>query len=271
MKFPQMGFLAKGKFRRVINFLYVSFFSAIALFVIYLLAVNFNLFWLFGKMPSVEDLDNPKSEIASEIISSDGKVLGKFFYENRSPADFEELSPKLIDALIATEDVRFTKHGGIDARSMIRVFTGLLTLNPQGGGSTISQQLAKNLFRLRRDDSFESFLYDIPGVRTLIIKTKEWITAVKLEKRYTKQEIMKMYLDTIEFSSGAHGIKSAAKTYFQKSPKNLNTNEAALLVGMIQNPSRFNPKFRPQYAKPRRNTVLAQMVKYGKLSKDDFD
>lgn len=271
MKFPQMGFLAKGKFKKLINFLYVSFFGGIALFVLYLVAVNFNFLWLFGKMPSVEDLDNPKSEIASEVISSDGVVLGKFFYENRSPADFEELSPKLIDALIATEDVRFTKHGGIDARSMIRVFTGLATLNPSGGGSTISQQLAKNLFRLRRDDSFESFLYDIPVVRTLIIKTKEWITAVKLERRYTKPEIMKMYLDTIEFSSGAHGIKSACKTYFQKSPSDLTTNEAALLVGMIQNPSRFNPKFRPQYAKPRRNIVLSQMVRYGKLSKDEFD
>ncbi|MGR3811741.1 penicillin-binding protein 1A [Jiulongibacter sp. NS-SX5] len=271
MKFPQMGFLANGKYKKIINFLYVFFFGGIGLFVVYLLAVNFNLFWLFGRMPSVEDLDNPKSEIASEVISSDGVVLGKFFYENRSPADFEELSPKLIDALIATEDVRFTKHGGIDARSMIRVFTGLATLNPSGGGSTISQQLAKNLFRLRRDDSFESFLYKVPGVRTLIIKTKEWITAVKLERRYTKPEIMKMYLDTIEFSSGAHGIKSATKTYFQKNPSELTTNEAALLVGMIQNPSRFNPKFRPHLAKPRRNTVLAQMVKYGKLSKDEFD
>ncbi|UBM57967.1 penicillin-binding protein [Marinilongibacter aquaticus] len=273
MKFPQMKFLAKGKHSKLINFLYVSFFGGIGLFIVYLVAVNFNLFWLFGKIPGIDDLDNPKSEIASEIISSDGKVLGKFFYEfaNRSPVDFEEISPKVIDALISTEDVRFTKHSGIDARSMLRVIGGLVTLDPKGGGSTITQQLAKNLFRLRNDDSYESFLYHIPVVRTLIIKTKEWIMAVKLEKRYTKQEIMKMYLDTIEFSSGAHGIKSAAKTYFKKSPKDLTTNEAALLVGMIQNPSRFNPKFRPQYAKPRRNTVLAQMVKYGKLSKDEFD
>src|SRR5690606_5050629 len=117
----------------------------------------FNLFWLFGRMPGVDDLDNPKSEIASEIISADGKVLGKFFYEsgNRSPVDFEELSPKIIDALIATEDVRFDRHGGIDARSMLRVVKGLVTLSPDGGGSTITQQLAKNLFRLRNDESFE--------------------------------------------------------------------------------------------------------------------
>ncbi len=271
MKFPQINFLAKGKFKRLINLFYVFFFSGIGLFVFYLLAVNFNLFWLFGKMASVDDLDNPKSEIATEIISSDGKVLGKFFNENRSPADFEELSPYLIDALIATEDVRFTKHGGIDARAMLRVITGVLTLNHKGGGSTITQQLAKNLFRLRRDEAYQGILYNVPGLRTLIIKTKEWITCVKLEKRYTKKEIMKMYLDTIEFSSGAHGIKSATKTYFQKSPSDLTINEAALLIGMIQNPSRFNPKFRPEYAKPRRNVVLSQMVKYGKLDKDDFD
>ncbi len=273
MKIPTIGFLAKGKFYKLVNFFYLIFFGGIGLFLVYLLAVNFNLFWLFGRMPGVDDLDNPKSEIASEIISADGKVLGKFFYEsgNRSPVDFEELSPKIIDALIATEDVRFDRHGGIDARSMLRVVKGLVTLSPDGGGSTITQQLAKNLFRLRNDESFEGILYKVPVVRTLVIKTKEWITAVKLEKRYTKKEIMKMYLDTIEFSSGAHGIKSAAKTYFQKKPSDLTTNEAALLVGMIQNPSRFNPKFRPEYAKPRRNVVLAQMVHYGKLTKDEFD
>lgn len=271
MKFPQIGFLANGKFRKLVNVFYVTFFGGIGLFMVYLLAVNFNLLWLFGSMATVDDLDNPKSEIATEIISSDGKVLGKFFNENRSPVDFEELSPYLIDALIATEDVRFTKHGGIDARAMIRVLTGVLTLNNKGGGSTITQQLAKNLFRLRMDESYQGLLYNVPVLRTLIIKTKEWITCVKLEKRYTKKEIMKMYLDTIEFSSGAHGIKSAAKTYFQKSPSALSINESALLIGMIQNPSRFNPKFRPQLAKPRRNIVLAQMVKYGKLAKDDFD
>ncbi|MFT4734626.1 MAG: penicillin-binding protein 1A [Algoriphagus sp.] len=271
MKFPQAGFLANGKFKKTINFFYITFFSGIGLFVFYLLAVNFNFLYLFGDMVPVDDLDNPKSEIATEIISSDGKVLGKFFYENRSPVDFDELSPNIINALISTEDVRFSRHSGIDARAMLRVFTGLLTFNPQGGGSTVSQQLAKNLFRLRRDKSFESILYEVPGLRTLLIKTKEWITCVKLEKRYTKKEIMKMYLDTIEFSSGAYGIKSAVKTYFQKSPSEVTVPEAALLIGMIQNPSRFNPKLRPQYAKPRRNTVMYKMVRYGKLAKDDYD
>ncbi|SOE22543.1 penicillin-binding protein 1A [Spirosomataceae bacterium TFI 002] len=270
MKFSLTSFLGNGRFYKFTKTLYRLFAFGFVGFVVYLVAVNFNLFWLFGQMPGIEDLDNPKSEIASEIISSDGVVIGKFFYENRSPVDFEEISPKIIDALIATEDVRFSKHGGIDARSMLRVFVGVMTLNPKGGGSTISQQLAKNLFKLRRDDSFESFLYKIPLVRTLVIKTKEWITAIKLERRYTKQEIMKMYLDTIEFSSGAYGIKSAAKTYFKKSPADLTTNEAALLVGMIQNPSRFNPKLRPKYAKERRNVVLSQMVHYDKISNEAF-
>lgn len=271
MKFPKMSFLGSGKYRRLINTLYFLFFGGILFFLTYLLAVNMNLFWLFGKMPSVEDLDNPKSEIASEIISSDGKVLGKYFYENRSPATFDEISPNVINALIATEDVRFTKHSGIDPRSMVRVLKGVLTFNRQGGGSTITQQLAKNLFKLRNDDSFEGILYNVPLVKTLIIKSKEWITAVKLERRYTKKEIMKMYLDTIEFSSGAHGIKSAAKTYFQKDPSKLTMEEAALLVGMIQNPSRFNPKFHPEAAKTRRNTVLSQMKKYEKITPEEFE
>lgn len=260
--------LANGKYNKIITFIWKSaIYGSIAL-LIYLLGVNLNLFWLFGEMPDIDDLDNPKSELASEIISSDGKVIGKFFYENRSPVDFNELPENLIDALIATEDVRFTKHAGIDARSTFRVITGVLTFNRKGGGSTITQQLAKNLFKMREDEKYIGPLYKIPGLRSLIIKTKEWITAIKLERIYTKQEIMKLYLDTIEFSSGAYGIKSAAKTYFNKQVKDLDLSESALLVGMIQNPSRYNPKFHPKSAKERRNTVFSQMVKYGKLDSE---
>lgn len=263
--------LSNGKYNQLIFRLYQGALSLLGIFIVYLVAVNFNFLWLFGKMPGIEDLDNPKSEIASEIISSDGKVIGKFFFENRSPVDFEEISPNIINALIATEDVRFTKHSGIDARSMFRVLGGVLTLSPKGGGSTISQQLAKNLFKLRNDDAYEGPMYYIPGLRTLLIKTKEWITAVKLERRYTKKEIMKMYLDTIEFSNGAYGIKSAAKTYFSKSPALVTVPEAALLVGMIQNPSRFNPRVRPENATIRRNTVLNQMVKYEKITLEEAE
>jgi penicillin-binding protein 1A len=265
--------LAPGNYQNIISkiwkFSKYAFFS----FIFYLLAVNFNLFWLFGKMPSFQQLDNPQSELASEIISSDGKVIGKFFYENRSPVEFNQISPNIINALVATEDARFTQHSGIDARSLFRVFAGLLTgrSGSAGGGSTITQQLAKNLFKLRKDDSFKGILYKVPGVRALIIKTKEWIMAVKLERRYTKQEIMMMYLNTIEFSSGAYGIKSAARTYFGKDPNDVTIEEAAMLVGMAQNPTRFNPKFHPEAAKTRRNVVFEQMAKYDKITEEQAE
>jgi penicillin-binding protein 1A len=258
--------LEKGKYQNIISKIWkFTKYGSIA-FIIYLIAVNFNLFWLFGKMPSLEDIENPKSDVATEIISSDGKVLAKFFYENRSPIDFNELSPNVVNALVATEDVRFTVHSGIDARSTLRAVTGVLTGQSKGGGSTITQQLAKNLFKLRETDFYKGPLYYIPGLRQLLVKTKEWMTAIKLERRYTKQEIMEKYLNTVEFSSNALGIKSAAKTYFKKEPGELNQEEAATLVGMCQNPSRFNPKLHPQAAKTRRNIVFDQMVKYNKIS-----
>lgn len=261
--FPE---LAAGRYKKIISNIWKFTAYSTLLVVVYMLAVSFNLFWLFGKMPSPEEIENPKSDVASEIISADGKVIGKFLYENRSPIDFSELSPNIINALVATEDVRFTVHSGIDARSTLRVITGLFSGQRKGGGSTISQQLAKNLFKMRESDYYQGPLYNIPGIKQIIIKTKEWITAIKLERRYTKQEIMEKYLNTIEFSSGAFGIRSATKTYFKKEPSEVTLEEAAVLVGMIQNPSRFNPKFHPEAAKNRRNIVFDQMVKYDKLS-----
>ncbi|MBK9510006.1 MAG: transglycosylase domain-containing protein [Cytophagaceae bacterium] len=269
MKFPVVNNLATGTYKSLIKLIYRLFYFGIISFLILIIAINFNFLWLFGKTPGVDDLDNPKSEIASEVISSDGVVLAKFFFENRSPMTFEEIPQNFVDALIATEDVRYLKHSGIDARSMVRVFVGLITLNPNGGGSTIPQQLAKNLYKLRKDESYEGLLYKVPVVRTFVIKAKEWITAIKLERRYTKAEIMTMYLNTIEFSSGAYGLKSAAKTYFKKSPHELSQEESALLVGMIQNPSKFNPKFFPENSKARRNIVLSQMVKFNKISPEE--
>lgn len=270
MNLPILKNLAPGKFSFLLKLFYRFFYLGLAGFLFFIIALNFNLFWLFGKMPSVDDLDNPKSDVASEIISSDNKILGKFFlYENRSNMTFEEIPESFINALIATEDVRFTKHSGIDARSMLRVFGGLITFNKKGGGSTISQQLAKNLFKLRQDESYEGFLYNIPVLRTLTIKAKEWVTAIKLERIYTKSEIMTMYLNTIEFSSNAYGLKSASKTYFKKLPKDLEPEESALLVGMIQNPSKYNPKFFPKNSKSRRDVVISQMVKFNKLTPEE--
>ncbi len=255
-----------GKYKSLIKLSYTLLFYGFAAAALFLIALNLNLFWLFGKMPSVDDLDNPKSEIASDIISSDNKIIGKFFFENRSTMTYSEIPENFKDALLATEDVRFAMHSGIDARSMLRVVGGVLTFDRKGGGSTITQQLAKNLFKLRRDDSYEGLLYKVPGVRMLITKLKEWLTAIKLERRYTKPEIMTMYLNTIEFSSGAYGLKSAAKTYFKKNPEELKAEESALLVGMIQNPSRFNPKFFPNNSIERRNVVIGQMVKFNKIT-----
>ncbi|MBP6619030.1 MAG: transglycosylase domain-containing protein, partial [Leadbetterella sp.] len=270
MNLPILKNLASGKYSFLIKLSYRFFYLGLGGFLFFIIALNFNLFWLFGKMPSVDDLDNPKSDVASEIISSDNKILGKFFlYENRSNMTFEEIPESFINALIATEDVRFTKHSGIDARSMLRVFGGLITFNKKGGGSTISQQLAKNLFKLRQDESYEGFLYKVPVLRTLTIKAKEWVTAIKLERIYTKSEIMTMYLNTIEFSSNAYGLKSASKTYFKKLPKDLEPEESALLVGMIQNPSKYNPKFFPKNSKSRRDVVISQMVKFNKLTPEE--
>ncbi|MFH0893343.1 MAG: transglycosylase domain-containing protein [Bacteroidota bacterium] len=217
----------------------------------------------FGYMPDFKELENPKSNLSSEIYSADGVLLGKYFIQNRSNVHYSDLSPNLVNALIATEDVRFNKHSGIDFKSFIRVFVGVLTGNRgAGGGSTITQQLAKNLFP-REDD---------PGMfRMGVIKLKEWITAVKLEYNYTKEEIIAMYLNTVEFGNQSFGIKSAAKTYFNKTPDSLNVEESALLIGMLKAPTFYSPIKNPKNAMMRRTTVLTQMYKYKYLTKQQFD
>ncbi|MDZ4845948.1 MAG: transglycosylase domain-containing protein [Chitinophagales bacterium] len=213
---------------------------------------------VFGKLPTFESLENPKSELASEIISSDGEVLGKYFSQNRTNAKYSELPPNLVNALIATEDIRFYNHSGVDVRAIARAVSGL---GSKGGGSTLSQQLAKNLFPRE----------NLNKIKLIIRKLKEWIIAVRLEKCYTKDEILTMYLNTVEFSSNSYGIKSAAKTYFNKQVDSLNVEEGAILVGMLQAPSKYNPKRNPERAFNRRNTVLAQMKKYEYLKPEEFD
>ena len=230
-----------GKYRRTIIRLWRTIGIGLGLFILYIVAVSFNFFWLFGGMPDLKTLENPKSELASELISEDGKSLGKYFFENRTQIDISQISPNLIDALVATEDARFVNHSGIDPRSLLRVFKGVVSGNSSsGGGSTLTQQVAKNLFNTRSEE-FEGLLGKIPLVRIVIAKTKEWVLAVILERKYTKQEIMQMYLNTVSFGNNTYGIKVAAKTYFNKEAWDLNVNEAALLVGMLQNPTLFNP------------------------------
>jgi len=216
--------------------------------------------WL-GFMPTFEDLENPESLLASEVVSSDGVLLGKYFKENRSFVNYNEFNPNLLNALVATEDVRFFKHSGIDTRGLIRVLKGIVTGSTNsGGGSTISQQLAKMLFPRENLDS---------KLQLIFRKFKEWAIAVKLEKSYTKEEILTMYLNKYDFLNLAVGVKSAAAVYFNTTPDSLRLEQAAMLIGMAKNSSLYNPVRRPELTLQRRNVVLGQMKKYGYISKDE--
>ncbi len=224
---------------------------------------------IFGRLPSFEELENPRSNIATEIYSEDGKMMGSFYVQNRSYVNYDELAPGLVAALVSTEDARFYSHSGIDFISLARVAMKTVAMGnrDQGGGSTITQQLAKNLFP--RDTVYRNSLSR--NVRTVMFKFKEWITAVKLEYNYTKEEIVAMYLNTVSYGSNAYGIKSAAHTFFGKSPSELNIQESAMLVGVVNAPSRYNPKRNYDRALQRRNLVLSRMCTEGYLSDHDAD
>jgi len=206
-----------------------------------------------GEMPRFEDLENPRSNLATEIIAADGQVLGKYYLQNRSYTKFHEISPHVISALIATEDVRFYRHSGIDLRALARA---VVFMGREGGASTLTQQLALNLFSGGRARSKPA---------RILQKIKEWIIAVQLEKRYTKQEILAMYLNTVEFGYNSFGVSSASRTYFDKDVKSLDVHEAALLVGLLKGTSYYSPVRHEDRALDRRNTVIAQMIKYGFL------
>ncbi len=262
--------LAPGSYRTLIRRIWRVSLLGIGLLFFYILAVSVNFLWLFGGMPNLKALENPQSEVASQVYSEDGVELGKYYLENRTPVDISQVSPNVISALIATEDARFVKHSGIDPRSIFRAVAGVLTgQSGSGGGSTLTQQTAKNLFETR-EEKFRGVLGNIPLVRTVIAKTKEWILAVRLERNYTKQEIMMMYLNTVSFGNNTYGIKTAAKTYFGKEPWKLSVEEGALLVGMLQNPSRYDPRAFEERALQRRNVVLSQMRKYNFLTMEQF-
>ncbi|MFH0893158.1 MAG: transglycosylase domain-containing protein [Bacteroidota bacterium] len=238
-------------------------------FMIYLLAVDLNLFWLFGKSPRMAQLDNPKQSIASEVYSSDGQFLGKYFNENRSPVKFSELSPTLIRTLIVTEDVRYYNHFGVDFKGTFSAFWSYLH-GDKRGASTITQQLVKNLFKTRTNYSTGLF-GRIPVLNTIVMKTKEWITALKLELFYSKNEILTMYMNTVDFGSNAFGIKTACKTFFNTSPAKIRIEEAATLVGMLKAPSYYSPIAHPDRCKERRNTVIQQLKKYGDITNEQCD
>lgn len=224
----------------------------------------------FQDLPSFEELENPKSNLATELYANDGSVLGRLYTENRVNVEYQDLNPFLIDALVATEDVRYHQHSGIDFKALARVAikTVFLQNRSAGGGSTITQQLAKLLYSDRNFSGMNA----IQKVFALLSrKIKEWITAVKLERSYTKEEIIAMYLNKFNFINGAYGIESAAEIYFNKSQDSLQHEEAAVLVGMLKNPSLYNPVRRPEQVLQRRNTVILQSVKYNKLSEEIGD
>ena len=223
----------------------VFFYGLGGLFVFFLFAS-----WgLFGSMPSFEDLENPDSNLATEVISADGVTIGKFYNENRTSIKYKDLPKHLVDALVATEDERFYEHSGIDGRGTLRA---VLSLGTSGGASTLTQQLAKQLFH-GEGSKFLPF--------RMVQKAKEWIIAIKLERQYTKNEIIAMYFNKADFVNTAVGIRSAAKVYFGKEPRNLSISEGAMLVGMLKNPSLFNPIRRLEKVRQRRNVVMKQMVK----------
>lgn len=218
---------------------------------------------MFGELPSFEDLENPNSALASEVFAADGVLLGKYYFQNRTNVHYRELAPNLVNALKATEDIRFEEHSGIDIRGLLRVLvkTVILRQSESGGGSTITQQLAKNLFPRER----------ISGYKLVTRKIQEWIIAVRLERNYTKEEILAMYLNTVEFGSNSFGIKSAAQTFYNKLPSELKTEESAVLVGLLKAPTYYSPSRNPDNSTRRRNTVLYQMRRYDFLTQHDFD
>ncbi len=216
---------------------------------------------LFGKLPSFRDLENPKSNLASEVISDDNVVLGTYYVQNRSNVSYDQISPNVINALVATEDIRFYNHSGIDFKRTFTIILYNLSGNKQGA-STITQQLALNLFSERAKNPFKRFIQ----------KLQEWIIAVKLERNYTKEEIITMYLNTVDFGSyNTFGIKSAARTYFNTTPDKLEPQQAAILVGMLKGPSFYNPLRNPERALIRRNTVLNNMHKENYLSDEEVE
>jgi penicillin-binding protein 1A len=224
-----------------------------------------------GPVPSFEEVENPASNLAAEVYSEDNILLGKFYLQsqNRTWAEYEDISPYVIDALIATEDIRFYRHSGIDFRGLVRVLVKTILLGQEtGGGSTITQQLAKNLF-LPRDLSNDPAI--VRGVKLMVTKFKEWQTAVKLEKSYTKEEIITMYLNVFDFIYNAVGINSAARNYFNTTPDSLTIEQSAMLVGMLKNSVAYNPLRNQEGAIKRRNVVISQMERYGYLTREVAD
>lgn len=242
--------------------------SAVSITSLFYMVQNDTNGW-FGGLPSLEDLEKPDPELSSELLSADGELLGKYYRHNRSNVSYDELSTQLVNTLLVTEDIRFKKHSGIDLKGLFRAIFGKLTFQFKGGGSTITMQLAENLYKT--SSANRGSLYDYPALGQIITKLKEWVIAVQLEKSYTKEEILAMYLNTVEYGSNSFGIKVAAQTFFNKLPSQLNYSEAAVLIGAINAPTRYSPILNPDKAKAKRTEVLYNLHKYNLISRTEFD
>lgn len=250
--------LSQDEIRRYTRIFWKIIFGGVAFVFLLLMAVGLGL---FGKLPSLASLENPDNNYAAEVLSSDGSLLGTFYDENRSYVTYDQISPNMIKALVSTEDERFYQHSGIDFKRTVAsaIFT---LLGDKQGGSTISQQLALNLYGSGRARSFP--------VRVMQ-KLREWVTAVRLERRYTKQEIIAMYLNTVDFGNNSYGIKMAARSYFDTTPDKLTVNQSALLVGLLKGTSRFSPLTNEERAMARRNTVLRLMRQHREITAEEYE
>ena len=225
--------------------------------------------YLFGSLPTVEELKHPKLQMASELYDSEGNLIGKYFRENRSPVTIGEVSPYFYKGLIATEDVRFYEHNGVDWESNLAILWYIIK-GDKRGGSTITQQLAKNLFKMRKDAKL-GVLANVPVLKLIVVKFKEWMTAYDLEETYSKEEILLLYINTVDFGSHAFGIKAAAKTFFDKAPLELSISESAILIGLLKATTYYSPILHPDHALGRRSVVLSQMVKNNVITQSEAD
>ncbi len=246
----------------------ILFFTVIGIPGIFTMVKNDAFGW-FGGLPSLSALERPDPDLSSELFSADGVSLGKYFRTNRTPVTYDELSPQLINTLLVTEDIRFKQHSGIDLKGLIRAVVGKLTFQFRGGGSTITMQLAENLYRTNSEN--QGSMYRIRGIGQIITKLKEWIIAVQLEKSYTKEEILAMYLNTVEYGSNSFGIKVAAKTFFNKLPSQLDYLESATLIGAVNAPTRYSPILNPENAISKRTELLYNLRKYNIISQEQYD
>ncbi|MBR2147347.1 MAG: penicillin-binding protein, partial [Muribaculaceae bacterium] len=251
-----------------------AFYAMCTLFVtiiLFLVAVNLNFLWLFGKSPTIFEIMEPRPYNASYVYSSDGKLIGKLFKENRTPVKYEEVDSMFFKLLIDTEDERFYRHWGIDFHGMAGAAKDFVVHRRARGASTITQQLVKNMFKMRTREYTGGLLCYIPGVKMVIMKVKEWILASEIEAFYDKERILEMYANTVDFGNQAYGIKTAAKTYFNTTPAKLKTEQSAMLVGILKGTSLYNPLKNAKRCLERRNTVLNNALVHGDITQKQYD